>query len=77
MRRAHSRRVRWRGRHLGVMHRGPGVLVANLSTSRMIDRIAEGFSEAKVVLVLQLAANVVDVMEQSNAILVVKQRRRD
>ena len=30
-----------------LRHRGPGVLVANLSTSRMIDRIAEGFSGPK------------------------------
>ena len=52
-----------------LMHRGPGVLVANLSTSRMIDRIAEGFSGAKVVRSAVGEANVVDVMEQSNAIL--------
>ena len=52
-----------------LMHRGPGVLVANLSTSRMIDRIAEGFSGAKVVRSAVGEANVVDVMEQTNAIL--------
>ena len=52
-----------------LRHRGPGVLVANLSTSRMIDRIAEGFSGAKVVRSAVGEANVVDVMEQSNAIL--------
>ena len=52
-----------------LRHRGPGVLVANLSTSRMIDRIAEEFSGAKVVRSAVGEANVVDVMEQSNAIL--------
>ena len=52
-----------------LRHRGPGVLVANLSTSRMIDRIAEGFSGAKVVRSAVGEANVVDAMEQSNAIL--------
>ena len=46
-----------------LRHRGPGVLVANLSTSRMIDRIAEGFSGAKVVRSAVGEANVVDVME--------------
>ena len=52
-----------------LRHRGPGVLVANLSTSRMIDRIAEGFAGASVVRSAVGEANVVDVMEQSNAIL--------
>ena len=52
-----------------LRHRGSGVLVANLSTSRMIDRIAQGFSGARVVRSAVGEANVVDAMEQSGAIL--------
>ena len=48
-----------------------------MSTSRMIDRIAEGFSGAKVVRSAVGEANVVDAMEQSNAILGGEGRRRD
>ena len=51
-----------------LRHRGSGVLVANLSTSRMIDRIAEDFQGPKWWF-RSWRSNVVDVMEQSNAIL--------
>lgn len=52
-----------------LRHRGAGTVVANLSTSRMIDHIAENFPGARVVRSAVGEANVVDVMEQTSAIL--------